>query len=170
MIILDQDILRVKSEPVLLEEVDGLIKTLEKELYYSAILGKPGVGLSAIQLGIKKQAAIVRVPDQYGQLISINLFNAQIKNKYDPFVFKNEGCLSVDNLLKDTVRYQEIHVHNNMVEPYSFVASGLLAVIIQHELDHCNGILFLDRATGKFKPNELCPCGSGKKYKKCCRG
>ena len=56
------------------------------------------------------------------------------------------------------------------------VATGLLAVVIQHEIDHLNSVLFmdhiapkLDRIIKKIKsgPNDMCPCGSGKKYKKC---
>ena len=179
MIINDEKILRAKNEDVNLGEVDGLIKSLEKELNYSMLMGRPGIGLACPQIGINKKAAIVRVGGSSN--ISLNLINAKIKKGYSPFLFKEEGCLSFNGTLNDTMRYQEIHVIDNAVEPYSFVATGLIAVAIQHELDHLDGILFFDRAVAKnplnvkARPNDPCICGKPdiltgkvKKYKKCC--
>jgi peptide deformylase len=169
----NEDLLRVKCEDVLPEEVDSLIKILEKELAESAKNGNPGIGLAAPQIGIPKKIAIIRMGDKF----NINLVNCKIQNSYDPQLFANEGCLSFPGKVENTIRYQEVHITNNLVHPHEFVATGLLAVVCQHEIDHINGSLFLDRLAPKQKqiikavkvgPNEKCPCGSNLKYKKCC--
>ncbi len=179
MIITDQKILRAKNEEVGLEEANILIQSLEKELNYSALMGRPGIGLACPQIGINKKVAIVRVGGSNN--ISLNLVNAKIKNGYSPFLFKEEGCLSFNGKLNDTMRYQEIHIIDNLVMPHSFIATGLVSVAIQHELDHLDGILFFDRVVAKnhlkvkIRPNDLCICGKPdiltgkmKKFKRCC--
>lgn len=168
----NEEALRVKCESVTLEEVGPLIETLEKELAYANKLGKGGIGLAAPQIGIAKDIAIIRLKG-----ISLDLVNAKLIQGYDPAVFTEEGCLSFPGRVEDTIRFQEVHMSNGLVEPHSFVASGLVAVVCQHELDHLNSTLFMDRMVpkpitvikkGKVGPNEPCTCGSGKKYKKCC--
>ena len=167
--------LRLKSEDAKPDEVGSVINLLDSELDNSARLGKPGVGLASPQCGIYKNIAIVRLND-----IKINLVNCKIKTGYDKQVFTDEGCLSFPGRVENTMRFQEIYVVENEVEPYNFTASGLLAVVIQHELDHLNGIILPDVAIpkqlkNKIGPNDPCICGktdpiSGKvkKYKKCC--
>jgi len=164
--------LRVFCEPVTMDEVGSLIDTLEKELEYANRLGKNGIGLAAPQIGIAKDIAIVRLPK-----MNFNLVNAKLVQGYDPAVFTDEGCLSFPGRLENTTRFQEVHITNNLVEPYSFIATGFVAVVCQHELDHLNSTLFMDRSIpkqtpvvrkAKIGPNEPCVCGSGKKYKKCC--
>lgn len=159
--------LRVKCEPVLPEEVDSLVALLEKELRESALNGEPGIGLAAPQIGIAKSIAIVRINDKY----SVNLVNCKIENGYDEFIFTEEGCLSFPGLREDTKRFSEVHITGNLVYPHSFTATGIFGVCCQHELDHLNGILLPDKHIEKIKkqkPNELCSCGSGKKFKRCC--
>lgn len=167
----DEAALRVFCEPVTLEEVGPLIAALEKELEYGNRIGRSGIGLAAPQIGIAKNIAIVRLPK-----ISLNLVNAKLVEGFDPALFEEEGCLSFPGRLENTIRFQEVYITNNLVEPHSFVANGLVAVVCQHELDHLNSTLFMDRSlpkpvpvvkAAKVGPNEPCSCGSGKKYKKC---
>jgi peptide deformylase len=165
----NEQALRVFCESVSLEEIPTLIQTLEQELAYANKLGKGGVGLAAPQIGIAKHIAIIRYND-----ISINLVNAKLKQGYDPAMFKEEGCLSFPGRVENTTRFQEVHIENNLVDPNSLIATGFTAVICQHELDHLNSTLFMDRAIPtksniKAGMNDPCPCGSGKKYKRCCR-
>jgi peptide deformylase len=175
----NEEALRVFCEPVLPNEVASLVETLEKELEYANRLGSNGIGLAAPQIGIAKHIAIVRLPK-----LSLNLVNAQIEKGYDQAIFKDEGCLSFPGQVEDTLRYQEVYVINNLVEPYSFIASGFNAVAVQHELDHLSQTLMFDRKAPKITPvirptkvgpNDPCICGKVdpitgkvKKSKKCC--
>ena len=165
MIITDEKLLRVKCEDALPNEVGTIIDLLEQELKKSG----SGIGLAAIQIGIPKNVAIVRINDKY----SINLVNCRIAQKYDPEVFEDEGCLSFPGKFVKTMRYREIYVVDNMTETKSFIAQGLPAVVIQHELNHLQGILLPDleikeQIKTKVRPNDPCSCKSGKKAKKCC--
>jgi peptide deformylase len=168
----NEEALRVFCEEVKQEEVADLVTTLENELAYANRLGKGGIGLAAPQIGIAKHIAIVRL----GNGLSFNLVNAKLEIGYDPTTFKEEGCLSFPGRVEDTTRFQEV-VISNFVSPEKFTATGLVAVVCQHELDHLNSTLFMDRklvktspiiVKGKIGPNQPCTCGSGKKYKKCC--
>lgn len=173
IIINDEAALRVKCEDVKPEEVGELIATLEKELSIANRLGRGGIGLAAPQIGIAKNIAIVRL----GKGAEIDLVNCKLEKGYDPVIFREEGCLSFPGRVEDTTRFQEVYITGNLVQPYTFTATGLLAVVCQHELDHLNATLIMDRKipkpvpvvnTKKPGPNEPCVCGSGKKYKKCC--
>ena len=151
-----------------IEEAQEIISFLEKELDNSNKLGNPGIGLAASQCGIYKHVAIIRLGN-----ISLDLINAKISKYYDEIIFDGEGCLSFPNKIIKTKRYSEIVIDNNLTYPHNFIATGLLSIAIQHELDHLNGIVFTDREVikptvfNKVGPNEKCPCGSGIKYKKC---
>ena len=144
MIITDKTKLKSKCEDISsIEEFQEIKKKLEFELNMSAQLGKPGIGLAAPQIGINKNVVIVRVPTNSG-LVSLDLANAVIANAYDYDWFAGEGCLSFPGLAGRTWRAQEVYIKNNAVFPHSFIATGLLAVAIQHELDHLHGVILPD--------------------------
>ena len=167
----NEEALRVFCAEVKPEEIGSLVAALENELAYANRLGKGGIGLAAPQIGIAKHIAIVRL----GEGFNFNLVNAKLKHGYDPALFKEEGCLSFPGRVENTTRFQEV-VISNSVQPNKFVATGLVSVVCQHELDHLNSVLFMDRkiikpipvVKIKVGPNQSCPCGSGKKFKKCC--
>lgn len=173
----NEDLLRVKCLDVLPNEVGELQALLENELENSWKLGVPGIGLAAPQIGIAKKIAILKL--DRNKPCDVVLVNAEIEKGYDEMIFRNEGCLSFPGRVEDTKRFQEIHVVNNLIYPNTFVATGLSAVAIQHELDHLNSKLFFDskiiQKTSKVGPNDICICGVAdpltekvKKYKKCC--
>lgn len=168
----NEDALRVKCESVSSDEVSNLILQLESELDRANRLGRGGIGLAAPQIGINKKIAIVRM----GNNNNIDLVNCTIDKGFDSSIFRHEGCLSFPGRVEDTIRFQEIYVTNNLVYPHTFIATGLTSVVVQHELDHVNSVLFMDRVSSKpslkkrIKPNDPCMCLSGKKYKKCCGG
>lgn len=177
----DEKILRMPCEDVIEDEVVELINKLEFELQEANKYGRGGIGLAAPQIGISKKVAIIRFSS-----IDINLVNAQIEKGFDQAKFLQEGCLSFPGRLENTMRYQEVYITNNLVYPHSFIATGIVAVICQHEIDHLNGKLFMDNVVSpittvstttsvKQRPNDKCLCGSidpktGKvrKFKKCC--
>ena len=164
----NEEALRVKCTNALPDEISPIIDRLDKELQYSAALGREGLGLAAVQIGIPKNVAIVRLENY-----RFNLANAKIRQGYDKAIFESEGCLSFPGRYERTMRFQEIIVDNE-VEPYSFIATGLLAVVCLHEIDHTDGILLPDialkeiKTIKKLRPNDLCNCGSKIKFKKCC--
>lgn len=123
-------------------EIEELKNLLELELALSAKNGFPGIGLACPQIGIAKKMAIIRIngkPSFYADLV-----NPIIEEKYDLGIFQGEGCLSFPNLAGNTMRYQEIKVINFLGNPKKFIATGLPAVCIQHEIDHLNGIVLPD--------------------------
>ena len=144
MIITDEAQLRVECRDVLLDEVDYFREKLEKELQLSCDRGRPGIGLACPQIGIPVRMAIIRVIGRNGNAYNVDLVNAKIKEGFKKSPFEKEGCLSFPGKFVKTERFQEIYVTDNLIEPYSFIATGLFAVCIQHELDHLRGILLPD--------------------------
>lgn len=140
MITTNEEILRTKSEdwkgtP---EQLESLISILDYELKTCPV-GK-GAGLSAIQVNIPFKVAIIR-----SKSTTLNLYNAKIIKSEQPFVFKQEGCLSFPNQYLDTNRFNIIEVENGDGKIYKF--SGFSSVLVQHELCHWQGDLFIDHKT-----------------------
>jgi peptide deformylase len=137
MICTDLKILRQVSKPFKRsqKELKELIAILEKELAESKI---PGVGLSAIQIGIPLQIAIIRTRD-----LKLDLYNTDIIKMNEHFIFNNEGCLSTPNIFKDTLRFRTIQIKNG--DGSIITLEGYNSVVVQHETDHWNGVLFIDR-------------------------
>lgn len=164
MITTDISVLRKKVERVSIEEYADIILKLESALAESPM---PGVGLAAPQIGINKSVAIIRfVEDDIVE--KLDLVNPKILDVSDPYINKDESCLSFPELFVDTQRYGEVKIVDDL-HPSGFVAVGFIATILQHEIDHLENILIIDRVIGKNKirPNDLCPCGSKIKWKRC---
>lgn len=150
-------------------EKEKIFAKLGVALFQSEI---PGVGLAAIQIGYPIRAAIVRFDK-----LSLNLINPKILEFDNPTAFYNEACLSLPGKTINTKRFNQITVEwtNEKGEKKKAAFTGLEAIVLQHEIDHMEGLLITDRQlepyireTRKIGRNEKCPCGSGKKYKKCC--
>jgi len=134
-----------------------------------------GIGLAANQVGIDASVAVVNVKEP------IVLINPKIVRKEEEVRYY-EGCLSFPKKGCHTKRYKTIEVKVDNIESNMTFGVGdtevdlLESVCVQHEIDHLNGMRILDRAQEltikrdkpKIGRNEPCPCGSGKKYKKCC--
>ena len=125
--------LRERSVEVSPNEVKELIRDLEDTLKDCST----GVGLTAIQIGIPKKVGIIRIEG-----LRLDLINAEIVKKEGRFKMKKEGCLSFPGLYLDTIRHNTITIINNgKYETYY----GIIAVSIQHEIDHMRGITILDK-------------------------
>jgi len=168
-IIKDLEELKKPNDKIDLYEAKSIIEKLEIALDNSP---RRGIGLAAPQVGIHKRVAIVRIENN-SQKEEVNLVNPQILERSGGTTFFNEGCLSLPDTNVNTHRFKEIFVKDDL-HPAGFVAIGLIAIAIQHEIDHLDGILITDRAVGKNKigRNDPCPCGkmeNGKpiKWKKC---
>ncbi len=107
------------------------------------MLAKDGVGLAAPQIGLNIRLITVKNRDK-----NIVLFNPKIKRGLSLFEWGEEGCLSVPTIFGDVKRKKNIVVEyaNEKNEKKILVAKGMLARILQHEIDHLNGILFIDKA------------------------
>lgn len=129
-----------------------------------------GVGLAAIQIGIPIRVAIYYKVTEAGKF-QRTLINPTIVASNTLTACIGEGCLSIPHQLYTTWRYSTIEftheVDGQLVQDR---ATGREAQIVQHEIDHMNGILCCDRAKKPVEPgrNEPCSCGSNVKFKKCC--
>ena len=132
-IVTDINFLRKKSGQVSKQEAMAIFNVLEDSLE-----GQKGCGLSAIQIGYLMQIAIIRLPN-----CKLNLWNPKIIEKRVRFRFTGEGCLSIPGIYVDTTRYKEVVLENGDGRKYSL--EGIEAVVVQHEVDHCNGLTMLDR-------------------------
>lgn len=136
-IITNKDVLRQLSMPTTMQDVKTL--RLRQRLKASnKTAWTKGAGLAAIQIGIPLKFAwfSIRGSDEI-------LLNPEIVITRGIFTFKNEGCLSIPNSFIDTARYQYIEY---ISEGKRKTAMNFKAVLIQHEIDHMDGILNIDRA------------------------
>lgn len=160
MITTDENQLRYECKDVSIFEGMDIISSLEDELLNSTV---SGVGLAANQIGIDAKVCIIRAND------SLDLINPKIEEYAYLQEFENEGCLSFPNKWLLTKRYSEILV-KDLLHPNGVVATGINAVIIQHEVGHLYGETMYDYQIERPGPNLKCWCGSDKKYKKCHMG
>lgn len=126
-------------------DVDGELQTLIKNMA-ATMYAAPGVGLAAIQVGVNKSMLVYDVaPREEGRQLSV-LINPKIVSREGEVLSENEGCLSVPDLRADVKRAARILVQavDQDGNPQRIEAHGLLAIVLQHEIDHLNGTLFID--------------------------
>ena len=134
------EILKKKSKPV--EKIDDKILELIKDMQ-ETLKKYDGVGLAAVQVGILKQVIIIDLGEEGEQYVIIN---PEIISKSGNQVVE-EGCLSFPNQYAKLVRPAQVVVEaqNEKGETIRIEADGLLAQALSHELDHLEGILFVDK-------------------------
>jgi peptide deformylase len=136
--------LKKKTKPV--ENINDDIKKLIKDMA-DTMYEAPGVGLAAIQVG-EDRSIIVFDPeaDKENRPYQV-LINPEIVSTEGEFLSENEGCLSVPEFRSDVKRAEFAVVTGLDIQgnPVRMEAQGILSVILQHEIDHLNGILFIDR-------------------------
>jgi peptide deformylase len=106
-----------------------------------------GVGLAAPQVGINKQLIVIDSEPENPALPPLILINPEVKNRGQALAKDQEGCLSVPGVYMDVVRPEtvEISYKDENGRPCHLKADGFLARVIQHEMDHLSGVLFVDR-------------------------
>ena len=121
---------------------DQLIK-YANEMYEKMLIDN-GIGLAAPQVGLLIQLIVIDIEDGNARL---DLVNPRIINTSEEIVEAEEGCLSVPGIYAKVKRFANITVEarNLYGETFNFQADQLLSRVIQHEIDHLNGILFIDR-------------------------
>ena len=136
-------ILREKS--LYVENVDKDIQILMDDML-DTMYTAPGIGLAAIQVGIPKRVIVLDIKQKEGQKNPIYLVNPEIIEKSKNNSTYEEGCLSVPGQFAEIDRPDKCHVKylDYYGEKKEIKAEGMLATCIQHEMDHLEGILFID--------------------------
>ena len=157
IIILPDKRLRLKSQPV--KKIDREIKALVDDMF-ETMYAAPGIGLAAIQVGVPKRVVTMDLAKKEEGHQPRVLINPEILWKSDATATYEEGCLSIPEFYEEVERPAQVRVKYLDLEGREQVleADGLLATCLQHEIDHLNGVLFIDhisklkrdRVTKKF--------------------
>ena len=136
-------ILRQKSLPV--EKVDGDLQKLMDDML-ETMYAEPGIGLAAIQVGVPKRIIVLDIASKEEPRNPMYFINPEIINKSKTNSTYEEGCLSVPGQFAESDRPSNCHIKylDYFGQPKELKAEGMLATCIQHEMDHLEGILFID--------------------------
>ena len=142
--------LRTIAKPVV--SVDETIKQQVKDMF-ETMYEAPGIGLAATQVNFHQRIIVIDVSDQCNEPIC--LINPEVIEKTGEIQCE-EGCLSVPDYYENVNRANDIKVQalNQHGKTFELEASEMLSVCIQHEIDHLNGILFVDHLS-KLKQKRL---------------
>ena len=137
------EILRKKSLPV--DNVDKDLQILMDDML-ETMYAAPGIGLAAIQVGVPKRVIVLDIEQKEGQKKPLFFVNPEIIQKSKNLSTYEEGCLSVPGQFAEIDRPDKCHVKylDYYGEKKEINAEGMLATCIQHEMDHLEGILFID--------------------------
>jgi peptide deformylase len=132
--------LRTRAQPV--EQVDGALRKLIDDMF-ETMYAAPGIGLAATQVNVHKRVLVIDVSESRKERLA--LINPEILHR-EGVEETEEGCLSVPGVYDKVTRADRIRVRalNPEGRQIEFDADGLLAVCIQHEIDHLDGKLFVD--------------------------
>ena len=132
--------LRKKALPV--AAVDAAVQQLIRDLF-ETMYAAPGIGLAATQVNIQQRVLVIDISEDRSQPLAF--VNPEITRR-DGIEEMDEGCLSVPGIFEPVQRADEITVKalDREGKPFEMDAQGLLAVCIQHEIDHLDGKLFID--------------------------
>ena len=137
------EILRKKSLPV--DNVDKDLQILMDDML-ETMYAAPGIGLAAIQVGIPKRVIVLDIEQKEGEKKPLFFVNPEIIQKSKNLSTYEEGCLSVPGQFAEIDRPDRCHLKylDYYGEKKEINAEGMLATCIQHEMDHLEGILFID--------------------------
>jgi peptide deformylase len=143
LIILPDPILRQTSTPF--ETVDDTVRALSDDML-ETMYDAPGIGLAAIQVGVPKRMLVIDLSKEDEEKKPQVFINPEILQSSNSRSVYEEGCLSIPDYYAEverpasiTVRYVGLDGKDAIIE-----AEGLLATCLQHEIDHLNGVLFID--------------------------
>jgi len=146
--------LRKQARPV--KDIDGDLQKIIADMGQT-MYAAPGAGLASIQIGVEQSIMVYDVsPKDEGRSLQV-LINPRIVSQEGQVISENEGCLSVPDFRADVKRASQIVVEglDRNGNPLRFDAEGYIAIVLQHELDHLNGALFIDHLSslkrGLFK-------------------
>jgi len=143
LVILPDPKLRVISEPI--KEITDEIRQLAEDML-ETMYDAPGVGLAAIQIGVPLRMVTMDVSKSEDERLPMVLINPEITWASEEKRTYEEGCLSIPEYYEeverpDRVRFRYMNLEGAIIEQD---AEGLMATCVQHEIDHLNGVLFID--------------------------
>ena len=145
--------LRLVSKPV--TDIDGEIRTLVAEMF-ETMYAAPGIGLAAIQVGVPQRVVtldLAKKDDPKNPRVVINpevVWSSEERGTYE------EGCLSIPEIYEEVERPARVKVRFTDLDGavHEIEANGLMATCLQHEIDHLNGVLFIDHLS-KLKRDRI---------------
>ncbi len=135
--------LRAKSEPV--KTVDKSLRALIDDMF-ETMYAAPGIGLAAIQIGVSKRVVTMDLAKKDEPKQPQVFINPEVVWKSEEKATYEEGCLSIPEYYEEVERPKSVKVRflDLDLKPQEIEADGLLATCLQHEIDHINGVLFID--------------------------
>jgi peptide deformylase len=154
--------LKVQAKPV--DKVDAQVRRLMDDMLETMYVA-PGIGLAAPQVGVAKRIIVIDVADKGELPRPYRMANPEIIWKSDEAATYEEGCLSVPEYYADVERSAKVRVRylDEQNEIRELEAEGLLAVCVQHEIDHLAGTLFVDHISALKRGIILRKLGKAKK-------
>jgi peptide deformylase len=135
--------LRLVSEPV--KRIDAGIRALADDMF-ETMYDAPGIGLAAIQIGIAKRVVVMDLSKKDEAQAPQVFINPEVTWTSEETSTHEEGCLSIPDYYEEVERPQRVRVKYLDLDgkAHEIEADGLLATCLQHEVDHTNGVLFID--------------------------
>lgn len=138
-----------------LKEVSKAVETFDQELYtllddmYETMMAQNGIGLAAIQIAVPLRVLLLNIPDAEGEQHKddlIEMINPTIVDSEGETTYQ-EGCLSVPGFYEDINRFEKVTVsyYDRNGKEHTLEAHELLSVAVQHEMDHLDGKLFIEK-------------------------
>ena len=145
--------LRLVSEPV--KAIDDEIRQLVDDMF-ATMYDAPGIGLAAIQVGVPKRVITADLAKKDEPRAPQVFINPRILSRSDELSTYEEGCLSIPEIHEDVERPAKVRVRylDGGGKPHEVDAEGLLATCLQHEIDHLDGVLFIDHIS-KLKRDRI---------------
>ncbi len=143
IVILPDPMLRQVSKPV--AAIDAGVRKLWDDML-ETMYAAPGIGLAAIQVGAPRRLLVTDLSKEGEERNPLFIANPEIVWLSETLGEYEEGCLSIPEFYEMVTRPQEVKIRylDRQGEPREIHATGLLATCLQHEIDHLNGILFID--------------------------
>ncbi len=139
---------KLRQRAALVATVDAEVRQLVEDMF-ETMYKAPGIGLAAPQIGVMRRVVVLDVAkrrDEEASAEPMVLINPEITYASQETAVHEEGCLSIPDFYEDVERPAVIHVSclDRDGTPTRIEADGILSVCIQHEIDHLNGVLFID--------------------------
>ena len=157
---------RLKAVSTDVETVDAEIRTLVDDMVES-MYAADGIGLAAVQIGVPKRVIVIDLDQKEGKKNPRAFINPKILWASEEMATFEEGCLSVPEIWDDVERPARIKAEylDRDGEKQTLEADGLLATCLQHEMDHLNGVLFIDHLSRLKRSMALKKLTKAKKLK-----